>query len=46
MLKVFFLQMNVLFSDYEDIQIDGQCVKEIKWNITLRTESNLNNGTK
>jgi len=30
MLKIFFLRLNILFSDYEDIKIDGQCVKEIK----------------
>jgi hypothetical protein len=37
MLKIFFLRLNILFSDYEDNELDGKCVKEIK------TEHNFKN---
>jgi len=36
MLKIFFLRLNVLLSDYADIQTDGQCVKEIKMERTFK----------
>ena len=30
MLKIFFLRLSVLFSDYEDTLLDGKHVEEIK----------------
>ena len=36
MLKIFLLRLNVLFSDYDDTELDGQRVKEIKMDRNIK----------